>query len=102
MKQYKEARKYTSPVIQQALNNIPQRNFTTVERSMLIASRIDDVLTAKRWTQKLLADKMQKRPSEISKWLSGNHNFTLETIAQIESYLGIQLLAVPDNELIMA
>jgi len=102
MKAYKEARKYSSPAIQQALNAIPNGSFLAIQRSMMIASRIDAILTAKKWTQKVLADKMHKRPSEISKWLSGNHNFTLDTIAQIEQCLEVQLLVVPDDELIAA
>ena len=53
---------------------------------MLIAARIDDALKAKNWTQKQLAEAMNKRPSEVTKWLSGTHNFTLETIAFIEKH----------------
>ena len=31
-------------------------------------------------TQKELAEKLGKRPSEISEWLTGNHNFTDDTL----------------------
>jgi transcriptional regulator with XRE-family HTH domain len=31
---------------------------------------------------------MKKRPSEINKWLKGNHNLTLKTLAKLEAELG--------------
>jgi transcriptional regulator with XRE-family HTH domain len=35
-----------------------------------------------------------KRPSEISRWLAGTHNFTLATIAKIEITLGTNLINI--------
>ena len=35
-----------------------------------------------------------KRPSEISRWLAGTHNFTLATIAKIETTLGTNLINI--------
>ena len=43
-------------------------------------------------TQKELAEKLGKRPSEISKWLTGNHNFTHDTLFDIQTILNIRLL----------
>ena len=43
----------------------------------------------------VLADQLGKHPSEIHKWLSGEHNLTLRTIAKIEAELGVTLLEVP-------
>ena len=40
-----------------------------------------------------LAKKFGKSPSEITKWLSGNHNFTVDTLIEIERVLDIKLLA---------
>jgi len=31
---------------------------------------------------------MKKKPSEINKWLKGNHNLTLKTLAKLEAELG--------------
>ena len=69
---------------------------------MHIATRIDDGLKAKGWSQRQFAIKMGKRPSEVTKWLSGTHNFTLETLSMIESYLGITLIIIPEEELQLA
>lgn len=63
-----------------------------VELSDEIAEHIYNVLEQKGMTQKDLAKALDKRESEISKWLSGNHNFTLKSIAKIESALGCNLI----------
>jgi transcriptional regulator with XRE-family HTH domain len=53
-----------------------------------IVVRINQLMEAKGYTQKLLAERMNKRPSEINKWLKGNHNLTLKTLAKLEAELG--------------
>ena len=37
---------------------------------------------------------MGKKNAEISKWLSGEHNFTIATIAKIECILGEDIISV--------
>jgi len=53
-----------------------------------IVVRINQLLLEKGLSQKDLADRMKKRPSEISKWLKRPHNLTLKTIAKLEAELG--------------
>jgi transcriptional regulator with XRE-family HTH domain len=53
-----------------------------------IVVRINLILQKKGYTQKDLADKMKKKPSEISKWLKRPHNLTLKTLAKLEAELG--------------
>jgi transcriptional regulator with XRE-family HTH domain len=62
------------------------------DRKMQIACMIDDAMKAKRLGKKQFADKVGRKPSEITKWLSGTHNFTIETLADIERVLGIRIL----------
>lgn len=38
---------------------------------------------------------MDKQPSEISKWLNGEHNLTFKSIVKLEQELGIELIYVP-------
>ena len=45
-------------------------------------------------TQKEFARLLGKRESEISKWMTGRHNFTTQTIARIESVLGNKVLMI--------
>ena len=45
-----EARKYTSPIIQEALKNIDPTRRELVRRRMLISASIDDALKLKGWS----------------------------------------------------
>jgi len=56
---------------------------------MMLAARIDDLLKEKKLSNKKLADLMNKEPSVISKWLSGTHNFTMDTLTEICSALNV-------------
>jgi transcriptional regulator with XRE-family HTH domain len=45
-------------------------------------------------TQKEFAKLMKKSEAEVSVWLSGQHNFTLRTIAKISAALNTDILSV--------
>ncbi len=62
------------------------------EYSMNMAVQLDEELKERNWKQKDLAEKLGKSPSEIHKWLSGVHNFTLDTIAKISSVLDKKII----------
>lgn len=61
------------------------------DRKMRIASIIADALMEKGMAKKEFAQKVGRKPSEITKWLSGTHNFTLDTLTDIEQVLNIKL-----------
>lgn len=63
-----------------------------VDLSFLIVDRIHSILKEKGLKQKELANILGKKESEISKWVRGTHNFTIETISSIENVLGIPIL----------
>ena len=65
-----------------------------VDLSFLIVDRIHNILEEKGLKQKDLANLLGKNESEISKWMRGTHNFTIETISAIESALGAPILQV--------
>lgn len=65
-----------------------------VNLSFLIVDRIHSILEAKGLKQKDLANMLGKNESEISKWMRGAHNFTIETITSIENVLGVPILQV--------
>jgi len=66
-----------------------------VSKNMDMVNRIVQLLTEKNWTQKEFAKQLGKTESEVSKWLSGLHNFTLKSIAKMEVVLDAELLVVP-------
>ena len=65
-----------------------------VDLSFLIVDRIHTILEERGLRQKDLASMLDKNESEISKWMRGTHNFTIETISQIENVLGVPILQV--------
>jgi transcriptional regulator with XRE-family HTH domain len=60
-----------------------------------IVVRVHELIKEKNLTQKALAEGMGKKPSEISKWLNGEHNFTLRSLAKLEAELGEPIITVP-------
>lgn len=63
--------------------------------SLDIVDQIHEILNAKGWSQKTLADKMGKRESEISRLLSGTHNLSILTLAKIQLALGKTVICTP-------
>lgn len=63
-------------------------------RSLLLSQKILNALKEKQLSRFSFASLMNVQPSIITRWLSGKHNFTIETLFQIEDCLGIKLLAI--------
>lgn len=87
----------TNSSFRENLNAIPEERKAEFELSFAIAVRIDEVLKRKRMTQRELALRLGKRESEVSKWLTGRHNFTTNTIARISLALGVTIINVPTS-----
>ncbi len=81
-------------------SDLPKDIEIFVNRSVEISDRIEALLIEKKLTQREFASLMGKKESEISKWLSGQHNFTLKTLAKIESVLNQEILNVANNKTI--
>ena len=81
-----------SPILRQALADIPDDVRREVNLSYAIADRIAQILADQGMTQKALAQKMGKSEAEVSAWLTGRHNFTLRTLARISSVLNNDLI----------
>lgn len=84
-------------IIDQLLAETSPRDQQRVRDRMMLAARIADALVEKGWNQKQLAEKMGKGQSEISKWLSGTHNFTTDTLSDLSVVLGVKLLCVKEE-----
>lgn len=65
-----------------------------VERSFQIVDRIYQILSEQGKDQKSLAKALGKSESEISKWMTGTHNFTLKSLSKIEAVLGQPVLEI--------
>ena len=71
----------------------------SVELSFQIVDRIHRVLVAKGMKQKDLAALLGKSEAEISKWMRGTHNFTIDTLVSIEEALDAPIVQVMQSEM---
>jgi len=69
-----------------------------VDNSFDLSDRIQFLMDVNGIDQKTLAKRLKKNESEVSKWLSGSHNFTIKTLAKIQEVLGDKLFVVCNDE----
>lgn len=86
-----------SDILKEILGSISEEEKIFMRNQSRIVFRINQILKEKKLTQKKLAEKLDKQPSEISKWLKGNHNFTLKSLAKLEAELGEEIISVPQQ-----
>ncbi len=80
---FDEMRANTSPAIQQE-----------VAIEFAISNRIHELMMKRGLSKLQLAQALNKRPSEVTKWLSGQHNFTIRTLSLLSSYFGESIIGV--------
>jgi len=89
---------HNSQMIDELLQGINPNEEEKIEKRMLLAARIEDVLKEKGLKKKDFAKALGKTPSEITKWLSGTHNFTCDTLFDIERVLNIVLVKLDSKQ----
>lgn len=87
-----------SKIVDRLLKSTPKDVEIFVDWYADLVVRINQLLRENDISKKELAEKMNKKPSEISKWLSGEHNFTLRSLAKLSSELGEPLMEVPKRK----
>jgi transcriptional regulator with XRE-family HTH domain len=87
-----------NPRFEERRRSIPKEIDIFVTRSFDIVDRIHEILRMKNLSQKDLAALLDKKESEVSKWMSGTHNFTLKTLIRIEDILGFPIINVINKE----
>lgn len=87
----------TNKLFRECLAAVPEETRAEFNLSFSIAERIASILKRKGLSQRDFADMMGKRESEVSKWLTGRHNFTTNTIARIQLVLGEDVICVPSS-----
>lgn len=81
-------------LFQECLLNVSPETKRQFELSDFIAERLDSYLKENQMSQSDLAKMVGKSKSEISRWMTGRHNFTFETVARIETAIGRRLLDI--------
>ena len=75
-------------------NEIPNEKREESRLSFAISNRLDFLMKEKGLNKKQFADAIGKRPNEITRWLSGEHNFTIATIAMLSTFFGKPIITV--------
>lgn len=86
--------KRTSKTLEEMLGPIPTNIQAEIDLSFEISERIDALMRQKGLSRKQFAEALGHRPSEITKWLSGQHNFTIATLAILFSFFGQPIIMV--------
>ena len=76
-----------SSIIEERRRKVNPEARRMVDLSFRIVDRIHEILKEKGLKQKDLALRLGKNESEISKWMRGTHNFTIDTLVSIENVL---------------
>lgn len=87
-----KARMYNSSKLQELLNEVSALEMEQTKVKMQLAARIEDFMIANGWNKSQFSEKVGKNPSEITKWLSGTHNFTTDVLTEIAFALGVELI----------
>ena len=83
-----------SKILEERRKRVNPETRERVDMSFRIVDRIYEILEEKGLKQKDLALRLGKSEAEISKWMRGTHNFTIDTILSIESALDAPILQV--------
>lgn len=87
--------KEKNAVVQRLRERIKPENRIFVKKNLNISEQVYALLEQKGWSQKVFAQKLDKNESEVSKWLSGLHNLTLQSIAKMEAVLEADIITTP-------
>ncbi|MBO7609428.1 MAG: helix-turn-helix transcriptional regulator [Muribaculaceae bacterium] len=83
-----------SKIIEERRRHINPEVKERVSLSFQIVDRIHQILAERNLRQKDLALMLGKSEAEISKWMRGTHNFTIDTVVAIEEALQAPVLQV--------
>ncbi len=83
-----------SKIIEERRRQVSPEVRERVSLSFQIVDRIHEILEERNLRQKDLALMLGKSEAEISKWMRGTHNFTIDTVVAIEEALQAPVLQV--------
>ena len=78
----------------QMLEAVPADIQQEVDLEVASSNRINDLMQQRGLSKLEFAQALGKRPSEVTKWLSGQHNFTIRTLALLSAFFGESLVRV--------
>lgn len=87
-----------NPKLESIRKRIPAEVKLMIDHSFAVVDRIDEIIVKKDISQRQLAEMLGKKESEISRWMRGTHNFTIKTIAKLETILGEPIFQIASRE----
>ena len=80
--------------LEEIFSEIPQAKREETRLSFAISNRLDALMKERGMNRKQLADAVGKRPNEVTRWLSGEHNFTIATLGMLSAFFGKPIVTV--------
>lgn len=80
--------------LQELFDEIPREKREETRLSFAISNRLDSLMKERGLNRKQLAEALGKRPNEITRWLSGEHNFTISTLAMLSTFFGQPIVTI--------
>ncbi|WP_442587791.1 helix-turn-helix domain-containing protein [Pedobacter sp. AW31-3R] len=79
-------------VLNSIIEKITPAELKKTRDRLRLAGTIAELLAERNMSKSQFAKFMGKEPSVVSKWLSGTHHFTMDTLSEISNYLGFPLV----------
>lgn len=86
--------KRSAKTLDEILGPVPDRLQRETDLSFAISDRIYALMQERGLSKKQFADSLGKRPCEVTKWLSGQHNFTIATLGMLSAFFGQPIVTV--------
>ena len=87
-----KTRRKPSTTLTRIMASLDEATLRRTRDRMLVASKISDILKAKNISQRKFSEMLGKCESEISEMLSGNRNFTVDTLSDISNCLKVDIM----------
>jgi len=84
----------TKKLFDDCIAEIPEETKQEIALSFAISNKIYEILKEQHLSQKDFAKMTGKTQAEVSRWLSGTHNFTLRTLCLISTTLHQNIVSV--------
>ena len=78
--------------LQEIFNEIPEEKREETRLSLDISKRLAALIQERGLNKQQFAEALGKRPNEITRWLSGEHNFTISTLAMLSTFFGKSII----------
>lgn len=93
-----KAPNYDSEVLRRIKDRRDPTQTAKTQTRMLIAAKIYEQMQKQGVSKSQLANLLGQRPSVVTKWLSGTHNFTIDTLVDVGRVLNFDLLNQEDAQ----